>query len=97
MNECTHIGLDVHKDTIAVAVLRPGTTGVGERVVPNHEIERLLKLGSWEIEVGAIRTKHMAGHGVGEWPTGQRFESLTLVLQNATPYHFNRLHASPSS
>jgi hypothetical protein len=24
MNECTHIGLDVHEDTIAVAVLRVG-------------------------------------------------------------------------
>ncbi|MDI6900888.1 MAG: hypothetical protein QMC79_04250 [Anaerosomatales bacterium] len=35
MNECTHIGLDVHKDTIAVAVLRPGTTEVDERVIPN--------------------------------------------------------------
>jgi hypothetical protein len=34
MNECTHIGLDVHKDTIAVAVLRPGTTEVDERVIP---------------------------------------------------------------
>lgn len=25
MQELTHIGLDVHKKTIAVAVLRPGT------------------------------------------------------------------------
>jgi transposase len=44
MNECTHIGLDVHKDTIAVAVLRPGTTEVDERVIPNtpEAIRRLL-------------------------------------------------------
>jgi transposase len=44
MNECTHIGLDVHKDTIAVAVLRPGTTEVDERVAPNtpEAIRRLL-------------------------------------------------------
>lgn len=35
MNECTHIGLDVHKDSIAVAVLRPHTTDVDERVIPN--------------------------------------------------------------
>jgi transposase len=44
MNECTHIGLDVHKDTIAVAVLRPGTTDVDERVIPNtpEAIRRLL-------------------------------------------------------
>jgi transposase len=44
MNECTHIGLDVHKDTIAVAVLRPGTTKVDERVIPNtpEAVRRLL-------------------------------------------------------
>lgn len=44
MNECTHIGLDVHKDTIAVAVLRPGITEVDERVIPNspEAIRRLL-------------------------------------------------------
>jgi len=35
MNQITHIGLDVHKDSIAVAVLRPGTTDVDERVIPN--------------------------------------------------------------
>jgi len=35
MNQITHIGLDVHKDTIAVAVLRPGTTEADERVIPN--------------------------------------------------------------
>ena len=32
MSDITHIGLGVHKDTIAVAVLRPGTTEVDERV-----------------------------------------------------------------
>jgi transposase len=44
MNECTHIGLDVHKDSIAVAVLRPGTTEVDERVIPNtpEAVRRLL-------------------------------------------------------
>ncbi len=44
MDECTHIGLDVHKDTIAVAVLRPHTTEVDERVIPNtpEAIRRLL-------------------------------------------------------
>jgi len=35
MNECTHIGLDVHKDTIAVAVLRAGTGEIDERVILN--------------------------------------------------------------
>ncbi len=35
MQQLTHIGLDVHKDTIAVAVLRPDATDVDERVIPN--------------------------------------------------------------
>jgi transposase len=45
MQELTHIGLDVHKDTIAVAVLRPGTTECDERVIPNtsEAVRRLLR------------------------------------------------------
>jgi transposase len=45
MNEFTHIGLDVHKDSIAVAVLRPATTEVDERVIPNtpEAVRRLLR------------------------------------------------------
>jgi hypothetical protein len=31
----THIGLDVHKDTIVVASLRLGGTACEERVIPN--------------------------------------------------------------
>lgn len=44
MNEFTHIGLDVHKETIAVALLRPGTTDCEERVIPNtpEALRRLL-------------------------------------------------------
>jgi transposase len=44
MHQLTHIGLDVHKDTIAVAVLRPNTTDVDERVIPNtpEALRRLL-------------------------------------------------------
>lgn len=34
-DELTHIGLDVHKDTIAVAVLRPGASDCDERLIPN--------------------------------------------------------------
>lgn len=35
MKQLSHIGLDVHKDTIAVAVLRPGMVDVDERTIPN--------------------------------------------------------------
>lgn len=35
MDSITHIGLDVHKDTIAVATLRPGSTSCEERVIAN--------------------------------------------------------------
>ncbi|MBE0417821.1 MAG: IS110 family transposase [Coriobacteriia bacterium] len=44
MDKLTHIGLDVHKDTIAVAVLREGGTEVDERVIPNtpEAIRKLL-------------------------------------------------------
>jgi len=35
MHQLTHIGLDVHKDTIAVAVLRPDAIECDERVIPN--------------------------------------------------------------
>jgi hypothetical protein len=45
MQESTHIGLDVHKDSIAVAVLRPGSSECDERVIPNTP-EALRKLAS---------------------------------------------------
>jgi len=35
MDKITHIGLDVHKETIAVATLRPGAVLCEERVIPN--------------------------------------------------------------
>ena len=35
MQKLTHIGLDVHKETIAVAVLRPGTAECEERMITN--------------------------------------------------------------
>ena len=45
MEQLTHIGLDVHKETIAVAVLRPGVTQCDERVIPNtsEAVRRLLR------------------------------------------------------
>lgn len=73
MNECTHIGLDVHKDTIAVAVLRPGTTEVDERVIPNtpEAIRRLLR--RYE-DPSALRTCYEAG------PTGYDTHRLITSL-----------------
>lgn len=35
MEDVTHLGLDVHKDTIAVTLLRPGQQVPDERVIPN--------------------------------------------------------------
>ncbi len=45
MEQLSHIGLDVHKDTIAVAVLRPGATEVDERTIPDtpEAIRKLLR------------------------------------------------------
>lgn len=60
MNECTHIGLDVHKDTIAVAVLRPGGTEVDERVIPNTP-EAIRKLLSRHSDPARVRLCYEAG------------------------------------
>ena len=35
MDNITHLGLDVHKDTIAVAILRPGDLALDQRVIAN--------------------------------------------------------------
>ena len=43
MDNSTHLGLDVHKDTIAVAILRPGDLSVDQRVIANTP-EALRKL-----------------------------------------------------
>ena len=43
MNNATHLGLDMHKDTIAVALLRPGESVPDERTIPNTP-EALRKL-----------------------------------------------------
>jgi transposase len=43
MDNITHLGLDVHKDTIAVAVLRPGDLSADQRVIANTP-EALRKL-----------------------------------------------------
>jgi len=63
MDEFTHIGLDVHKDTIAVAVLRPGASECDERVIPNTP-EAVRKLLARFPDQAALRTCYEAG------PTG---------------------------
>ena len=72
MSDFTHIGLDVHKDTIAVAVLRPGTTEVDEWVIPNNPeaIRRLLR----RHDADAARVCYEAG------PTGYDTHRLITSL-----------------
>ena len=43
MEKITHLGLDVHKDTIAVAILRPSDLAADQRVIANTP-EALRKL-----------------------------------------------------
>lgn len=63
MQEHTHIGLDVHKETIAVAVLRPGSAACEERVIANTP-EALRRLVLRFPDRDGLRTCYEAG------PTG---------------------------
>jgi transposase len=76
MNEFTHIGLDVHKETVAVAVLRPGSVECDERVIPNTP-EALRKLLSRFPEPAALRTCYEAG------PTG--YDTFRLLDSLGVP------------
>ncbi|MDO8986902.1 MAG: IS110 family transposase [Coriobacteriia bacterium] len=73
MQQLTHIGLDVHKETIAVAVLRPDTVTFDERVIPNtpEAVRRLLKR---YLDPSAITTCYEAG------PTGYDTHRLVTSL-----------------
>jgi len=73
MHELTHIGLDVHKDTIAVAVLRSSTTTCDERVIPNTP-EAVRKLLARYPDPSALRTCYEAG------PTGYDTHRLVTSL-----------------
>jgi len=73
MQEPTHIGLDVHKETIAVAVLRAGTVECDERVIPNTP-EALRKLLSRYPDRSLLRTCYEAG------PTGYDTQRLITSL-----------------
>ena len=73
MHELTHIGLDVHKETIAVAVLRPGTSECDECVIANTPAA-LRKLLSRYPDRAALRTCYEAG------PTGYDTHRLLSSL-----------------
>jgi transposase len=73
MDELTHIGLDVHKDTIAVAVLRSGATTCDERVIPNTP-EAVRKLFARYPDRSVLRTCYEAG------PTGHDTHRLISSL-----------------
>ncbi|MBS3973823.1 MAG: transposase [Actinobacteria bacterium] len=63
MNRIIHIGLDVHKDSIAVAVLRPDTTEVDERVIPNTP-EAIRKLLSRQDRTKPKATTNVSDRGL---------------------------------
>jgi len=73
MDNITHIGLDVHKDTIAVATLRPGSTGCEERVIPNTP-EALRRWASRLGDPADLRLCYEAG------PTGYDTHRLLTSL-----------------
>jgi transposase len=73
MDKLTHIGLDVHKETIAVAVLRPGAIECDERVIPNTP-EAIRKLFSHHPDSELLRTCYEAG------PTGYDTHRLITSL-----------------
>jgi hypothetical protein len=67
MDNATHLGLDVHKDTIAVAVLRPGETEPDERTIPNtpEALRALIRRGSFEPRLPATRLAPPATRPIG--------------------------------
>lgn len=73
MDKVTHIGLDVHKETIAVATLRPGSVDCDERTIPNTP-EAIRKLLGRQPDPSVIRTCYEAG------PTGYDTHRLITSL-----------------
>jgi transposase len=73
MPESTYIGLDVHKESIAVALLRPGTVDCDERVIANTP-EALRKLFARYPQRAALRVCYEAG------PTGYDTQRLITSL-----------------
>jgi transposase len=73
MDSITHIGLDVHKDTIAVATLRPGSMSPEEKVIPNSP-EAIRKLVSRLGDPSLLKICYEAG------PTGYDTHRLLVAL-----------------
>jgi transposase len=73
MQESTHLGLDVHKETIAVAVLRPGGVECDERVIANTPAA-LRRLISRFPDRASLRACYEAG------PTGYDTHRLLCSL-----------------
>jgi transposase len=73
MEEHIHIGLDVHKETVAVAVLRPDSSQCEERVIANTP-EALRRLISRFPDRASLRTCYEAG------PTGYDTHRLLAGL-----------------
>lgn len=65
MNKITHIGLDVHKETIAVATLRSGALLCEERVIPNTP-EALRRLVAHMGDPSALRACISRHHAATE-------------------------------
>jgi transposase len=73
MDNTTHIGLDVHKETIAVATLRPGAINCEERMIPNTA-EAIRKLITRMGDPTGLRACYEAG------PTGYDTHRLLSSL-----------------
>jgi transposase len=73
MNKLTHIGLDVHKESIAVATLRPTAVDCEERTIPNTP-EAVRKLFARQADRSLVRVCYEAG------PTGYDTHRLITSL-----------------
>lgn len=73
MDNFTHVGLDVHKETIAVATLRPGALVCEERTIPNSP-EAIRKVMAGMGDPALLRACYEAG------PTGYDTHRLLSSL-----------------
>jgi transposase len=76
MDNATHLGLDVHKEAIAVAILRPGQHHPDERVIPNTP-EALRSLVRRRRSAGRLVACYEAG------PTG--YDTYRLLRSLGVP------------